>query len=302
MSNNKQKTRKYNRNRINNSNKKNNTNNIVHKIYNNNAELIPLINIKNDYKTDVKLLIFDMDNVLFERVKQYEANKMNINIKYEFSFINNNNIYYIRPGVIDFMNICIRLYDIGIFTSMQKNVYNILNTIFDYNIVKKFKFIYTRTHTKLDPEYNILPKITEFNTVKYLSDIFTSPIINSKRIYNKNNTILVDDSYMKIRFNSPKNIIIFNYNSLDENSDILEEHSDILEEHSDTLDENNNTLNEHSDTLDENNNTLNENNTILEEYNDILSNGDNNSTLKHLYKTCSDYETLIYMLESWKFK
>lgn len=150
-----------------------------------------------------KLIILDFDKVLFYRALTSKIlNDMG-------GFQVKKYTYFPYPGVHDFLLDICRKYKIGFFTSItEKNAKEILETLLE-NTEVKYEFILDRRFVKLDPEYKSYRKLNEYDTIKLLSDVFNSPIVNHHRIYNKFNTIIIDDSYLKIRFNHPRNVILF---------------------------------------------------------------------------------------------
>lgn len=158
---------------------------------------------------DIKLIVFDLNGVFFDRVKLKDADPNDDRKYYDYGWMR----YYIKEGIYKFINKYSKTYDMGIYTSMtHDNVHNILKKMFGCKYKYKFKFILTREHVKFDPEYGLLPEIESYDTVKHLDDIFMNPMCNKYRKYNPDNTIIIDDSYKKIRFNDPKNVIILNSN------------------------------------------------------------------------------------------
>ena len=156
-----------------------------------------------------KLVVLDLDGVLFTRNIN---NNINNNINYDFKI--KNTYYILNDGASDFINYCLDNYEVGIFTSITpSNTKIIISKIFTYGRKNKLKFIYDRSHTKLDPDYEKLDNIKKFDTVKYLTDVINNPIINTNRTYNLDNTIIIDDTYMKVRFNPVNSICIYNNNN-----------------------------------------------------------------------------------------
>lgn len=166
----------------------------------------------------LKLIILDFDNVLFHRVKNGNKRPNSFRIKrYE---------YYPYPSVINFLEELTQHYHIGFFTSItEENSRNIIKKLIPKHI--RYEFILDRRFVKFDPSYwnnshinqgNQSDKnnynnggliIKDYDTVKYLTDVFNNPNINERRLYNHTNTIIIDDSYMKMRFNNVKNVILF---------------------------------------------------------------------------------------------
>ena len=150
----------------------------------------------------IKLLLIDVDDVLLVRTQQ----------KYDYPHFKQGKLFcYVRPGAKEFIEACSLKYDIGIYTSMlYSNVKSILNQAFGENFILYYiDFICAREYTRLDPDYRHDPKIKSYDTVKFIDNILGSPIFNEKRKYNVENTLLIDDSYRKVRFNDISSVIIF---------------------------------------------------------------------------------------------
>nr|QBK90310.1 MAG: ctd-like (NLI interacting factor-like) phosphatase [Pithovirus LCPAC102] len=164
-----------------------------------------------------QLIILDLDGLLFIRKNKFtaynqkgESNNPDTNIKSEYNtFEHKKHLYVLRPGYDDFIDYCLSNYDVGIFSSItEKNITCIIDNVF-WDKKDKLKFILHRKYTKLDPDYGKNKNIKSFDTVKYISDIISNPILNEKRIYTMRNTIIVDDTYRKVRFNPRNNICVY---------------------------------------------------------------------------------------------
>lgn len=168
----------------------------------------------------IKLILLDVDGVLLVRTNKKED--------YPY-FKQGKKFCYVRPGAKEFIAACASKYDIVIYTSMMySNVKSVLNQAFGLNFIKyNINFICSREYTKLDPDYKHNPNIKSYDTIKLLDNVLSSPIINENRKYNIENTILIDDSYRKVRFNDISSVIIFKakdkfYFEQDNNEEILE--------------------------------------------------------------------------------
>lgn len=123
------------------------------------------------------LLIFDINGTLCHRVSHKK--------------------WVFRPGTKEFMVWASENYTLAIFTSMiQKNCLLALKPISGIG----FEFIWARDRCKLDPTKQ------EWETIKSLTDVWLFPDFN--RAWNQTNTIIVDDSAEKHKYNDPKNIIL----------------------------------------------------------------------------------------------
>ena len=113
---------------------------------------------------------------------------------------------YIRPGAVDFINNLMKNYRVGFWSSTTEwNAKQIIQAL-DLN-AKKFAFTWYRDRTKLDPDYLKNTKVKKHDTVKNMQDIFDCPTINESRRYGWRNTVLIDDSKSKTRFNPVINLI-----------------------------------------------------------------------------------------------
>lgn len=150
----------------------------------------------------IKLILLDVDDVLLVRTKE----------KFDYPHFKQGKLFcYVRPGAKEFIEACSLEYDVGIYTSMlNSNVRSVLNQAFGEHFVQyHIDFICGREYTRLDPDYRHDPKIKSYDTVKFIDNILGSPIFNEKRKYNVENTILIDDSYRKVRFNDLSSVIVF---------------------------------------------------------------------------------------------
>jgi hypothetical protein len=160
------------------------------------------------------LVLLDLDGLLFIRIKKREiADKMD-EIKSTYNtFEHKVYLYVLRPGYDVFIDYCLENYHVGIFSSITKeNISIVVDNVFGSR-VDKLKFILDRNLTKLDPDfgnpkYNHL-HIKPHDTIKNIYDVISNPIINTNRIYDLYNTIIVDDSFRKLRFNRWDSICVF---------------------------------------------------------------------------------------------
>lgn len=150
------------------------------------------------------LLLLDLDGLFFVRTSDKRTDTSDYK-----SFVHKKYKYIIYPGALEFLDRCAELYDIAIYSSItDNNIFHIIDKLF-YNRKHKIKFVLDRKYTKLDPGYELINNIKAFDTIKSISDIVSNPIINVNRTYKLNDTIIVDDSYNKVRFNNHDNVIIY---------------------------------------------------------------------------------------------
>ena len=136
-----------------------------------------------------------------------------------------------RPGCSEFLDFCYNNFSVGFFSSTtRKNAEAILSLLLTSQQRQNTILMWFRDRTHLDPDVIKDSTIFYYDTIKKLQDIFDNPVINEKRKYHSGNTILVDDSIAKTRFNDPKNIVICE--SFDGNQDdkVLYEIMEILPE------------------------------------------------------------------------
>lgn len=174
-----------------------------------------------------KLIVLDINGLL--------CKKINKDIVYNKNLtcipLNSYNVI-LRPYYKEFLNFCYTNYHVSIFTSGTiNNTKIILDKLLTKEQLKLTKFIWCRDKNRLDPDYHMDIFTTSYDTIKVLQDIYDHPVINEHRIYNNNNTILLDDSYKKCRFNNINNYIICNSFNIDVNDNYLLELINILNTH-----------------------------------------------------------------------
>lgn len=153
------------------------------------------------------LLILDMNGLVCYKEKPPYNNS---ELPQDFLERNSYRVYK-RPGADMFLRYCLKKYNVAIWSSTtQYNVKPILNWIFKPKQLRKLAFIWYRNQTKLDPDYgkSEYPSITEYDTVKNLADVWSNPYFNRLRKYGKTNTLIVDDSSNKVRFNPKNNVLV----------------------------------------------------------------------------------------------
>jgi hypothetical protein len=115
-----------------------------------------------------------------------------------------------RPGHREFLTHCFTHYSVGIFSSTtERNVTKILDGLLTPEQIASLALRWFRDRTRLDPDYGMEPNIERHETIKLLSDVLDNPILNEQRRYSLRNIILVDDSFLKVRFIDPQeNVLI----------------------------------------------------------------------------------------------
>lgn len=122
----------------------------------------------------------------------------------------NNHKIILRPYYKEFLDFCYLHFNVGFFTSTtEKNAKLILNQLLTQEQFNQTTLMLFRQHTHRDYEsYKI------YDTIKNLNDVYDT-------MYHDKNTILIDDSPEKVRYNNPKNIIICETFKGDENDNHL---------------------------------------------------------------------------------
>jgi len=120
-----------------------------------------------------------------------------------------------RPGCFQFLvKLANKGYHIGFFSStthrnanpMVGKILNDLskNSKYKKKVKKSIMVKYFRDRNRWDPE----GKPDSYKVIKMLSDVWSNPIANPSRLYNKDNTLIVDDELAKVRYNDPGNYIV----------------------------------------------------------------------------------------------
>lgn len=145
-----------------------------------------------------KLVILDIKGILGTEIEKEDIARQGTLKLFSYDFLP-------RPEIATFLSNLYKEYEVALFSSTtEKNAFLILKNILTRDQMKKTLFFWYRDRTHLDPDPSALP----YETVKLLDDVFTSPIINKERKWSKENTILIDDSTTKTRFNDQKNLVI----------------------------------------------------------------------------------------------
>jgi hypothetical protein len=154
--------------------------------------------------SSTRLLLLDINGLLCCKIPKDQKPK-----KYAKSDILKLNSYkvIIRPYCREFLESCYSQFAVGFFTSTcEWNVKAILNKILTPEQYKTTALMWFRDRTRFDPISSA--DEMRFETIKMLEDIFQNPMVNEKSLYSEQNTLLIDDSEIKTRFNNPANIII----------------------------------------------------------------------------------------------
>lgn len=147
-----------------------------------------------------QLLLLDINGLFCYKIPK---NKAVESVSLEIIELNSYKVI-MRPGYREFFDFCYDHYTVGFFTSTnQWNVDIILNKVLNRKQMKNTAFKWYRDRTRFDPDSE-----NSYDTIKKLEDVFDNPVINKERKYHSGNTVLIDDSETKTRFNDPKNILI----------------------------------------------------------------------------------------------
>jgi len=163
-----------------------------------------------------KLLILDINGLFVHKIKKTkEHDKLKIT---EYCIINNNSIWNISPSTKLFINTCLEKYTVGIWSSsVETNITKFLRRVGIPH--KSFLFVWSREHVLLDPYSK-----HSHETIKILAMLLSNPSVNENGLYTLENTVLMDDSLTKTRFNPRINTIIIEPYDLsihDERTDTL---------------------------------------------------------------------------------
>lgn len=138
---------------------------------------------------------------------------------------------YLRPReeVEELLDYLSKRTVLSIYSSMtMKNITPLLK---HYQLKDRFRFILSREYTQLDPEYGGDPDISAHATIKTVGAIIKNPVINGDRKLNIENVLICDDSFSKLRFNNPNNILIVEpWNPLDDGAANLEQMKTMIDE------------------------------------------------------------------------
>lgn len=167
-----------------------------------------------------RLLVLDVNGLLVARMPKNYKGSTEIKLK--------SCKVKIRPHCLEFLNWCFLNWTVAFFSSTtEENGRRIL----DYLLTPKQKqatlFMWWRDKTALDPDWKReggpiydytwsymlrnkenREKLHSISTVKHIDSIIYSPVVNRNRRWNKENTLICDDSIMKLRFNPKRNCVI----------------------------------------------------------------------------------------------
>lgn len=145
-----------------------------------------------------RLLLLDINGLLCCKVPKNQIIK-----NQEFIKLSTYNVI-VRPGCRKFLKSCYLNFDVGFLSSTTEyNATIILKKLLTPQQHKLTVCFLFREFCRADPD-----PINTFDTIKVLQDVFDDDTLNKNNQWNDTNTILIDDSITKTRFNDPVNILI----------------------------------------------------------------------------------------------
>lgn len=158
-----------------------------------------------------KLVILDFNGIFIDKVfdPSAESNQNGKTEKgVEFKTIKNFIIYF-RPHFRDILNEISRKYSVAFWSSTTEQT---AQPILSLMGLKKydFRFIWFRENTLFDPNYGVDDDIERHDTVKNLSNVYLNPVGNRDRKWDETNTLIIEDSPKKVKYNPIRNVLILN--------------------------------------------------------------------------------------------
>ena len=109
-----------------------------------------------------------------------------------------------KPHLKEFLSHLYENYKVAFFSSTTYgNAGKFLTQTLSKEQKDKTLFMWFRDRVKFDPE----PE-KDFDTIKVLDDFFQNPVYNRNKKWNIHNTIIIDDSARKLRFNDQKTSMV----------------------------------------------------------------------------------------------
>ena len=151
-----------------------------------------------------KLIVLDINGLLV--YKSFTKNNQNTSLN--TIKLNSYNVD-IRPHYKEFLEFCYTYATVGFLSSTNKmNVDKILKHILTTEQKKNTLFVWSRDRTHFDNTNDNTNCNNSIETIKKLSDVWDNPVVNEYRTFNDTNTLIIDDSAIKLRFNDAKNVLI----------------------------------------------------------------------------------------------
>ena len=172
-------------------------------------------------KLMTKLLILDINGLLCRKVKKDYLGPVDLELA-TYRVVR-------RPGYSEFLATCYANFTVGFFSSTtRKNGDQILQILLTDQQRKDTLFFWYRDRTSLDPDWPSTTQpitchpswslediddwsaqgVEEYATIKNLVSVWANPIINWDRRFSLLNTIICDDSTIKLRFNRKENCLL----------------------------------------------------------------------------------------------
>jgi hypothetical protein len=131
----------------------------------------------------------------------------------------------LRPYYKEFLDWCYKHYKVGYFSSTSAiNAKLILNYLLTPEQKEHCVLFWFRDKTQLDP----YPK-KRYDTIKSLIDVYD----HVEYVFNDCNTLIIDDSYNKVRFNLQKNVLLCQpYKNDKDDDELIRLMSDIVTKYS----------------------------------------------------------------------
>src|SRR5579864_8673580 len=150
------------------------------------------------------LLLLDINGVLCRKIEKNHTADGNSNGSPSVLRLGSYDVE-LRPGARDFLTNAYNRFTVGFFSSTTyRNAHQILDALLTKEQKAKTCCFWYRDRTRFDPDADA----NSFDTIKLLDDIYQNPVVNEHRIWSNGNTVLIDDSFKKNRFNRTENFIL----------------------------------------------------------------------------------------------
>ncbi|CAF0947256.1 unnamed protein product [Adineta steineri] len=171
-----------------------------------------------------KLLVLDLDGTLIFAEEKVELIYMQVEQRHDFELEDGSILVWKRPDIDEFLEWCFEHYDIGIWSaSGSEYVHSVLSHIIPGHLRAKVKFIWTSTRCTRKYQQRGLDTYSVPITLKKLKKIWRrnrSHSPNSVAIYNRRNTLIVDDTPVTYRTNYGNAIPIISYTGNSKDSEL----------------------------------------------------------------------------------
>ena len=173
-----------------------------------------------------KLLILDIDGTMIFAEEKVQLTHMQIEEQHHFELDEGSILVWKRPGIDEFLEWCFEHYDIGIWSaSGSEYVHSIITHIMEDHLRSKIKFIWTSTRCTRKYQQRSLDTYPIPIIIKRLNKLWRkktslSDNSNSGNIYNKRNTLIIDDTPATYQTNYGNAIPITSYNGSTRDSEL----------------------------------------------------------------------------------